>query len=73
MSCKQIESVIVVGAGIAGLGAARALAAAGVRVTVLEARGRVGGRLWLETLGDQNVDLGAQWLEGVKRNPIVAL
>ncbi|MFF5792374.1 flavin monoamine oxidase family protein [Paeniglutamicibacter sp. NPDC012692] len=39
---------IVVGAGAAGLGAARKIAAAGKRVLVLEARDRIGGRLWTD-------------------------
>jgi monoamine oxidase len=44
-------SVIVAGAGLAGLAAARELEARGAAVTVVEARGRVGGRVW--TLRDQ--------------------
>lgn len=56
--------VAVVGAGVAGLTAAERIAAAGRSVRVLEARGRVGGRLWSHPLGDDGrirVDLGATW------------
>ena len=41
--------VIVIGAGMAGLAAARRLADAGVQVTVVEARNRIGGRTWTDT------------------------
>ena len=55
--------VCVVGAGLAGLAAARALRAAGRQVVVLEARDRVGGRTLNAPIGDGKVvELGAQWV-----------
>ncbi|RMG12419.1 MAG: flavin monoamine oxidase family protein [Deltaproteobacteria bacterium] len=54
--------VVVVGAGFAGIRAARSLADAGVEVVVLEARDRVGGRTVNERVGETALDLGAQWL-----------
>ncbi|HEU0335664.1 MAG TPA: FAD-dependent oxidoreductase [Gaiellaceae bacterium] len=54
--------VAVVGAGVAGLTAATRLAAEGVDVVVLEARDRVGGRLWNVELGGEPNELGGQWV-----------
>ena len=65
--------VVVIGAGMAGLAAARQLADAGVNVTVLEARERIGGRMWTDTSLGMPIDLGAAWIHGTKGNPLVAL
>jgi len=66
--------VAVIGAGAAGLGAARRLDAAGLDVVVLEARARIGGRA--QTLSGPSgaaVDLGCGWLHSADRNPLAAL
>ncbi|MDN4481942.1 flavin monoamine oxidase family protein [Demequina lignilytica] len=69
-----MESVdtIVVGAGVAGLAAARLLALEGRRVVVLEARERVGGRVWTDRSGGHATDLGASWIHGVDGSPVAA-
>ena len=55
--------VIVIGAGMAGLAAASALQNAGVEVVVLEARDRIGGRVWTARLADgTTVYRGGAWL-----------
>ncbi len=55
--------VCVVGAGYAGLTAARDLSQAGKTVAVLEARDRVGGRIWTQGLaGGSSIDRGGAWL-----------
>ena len=68
------KSVIVIGAGVAGLSAAKALAQAGHRVTILEGRDRIGGRLHSSNAwADLPIDLGASWIHGTKDNPLTAL
>lgn len=57
-----MSRVIVVGAGVAGLSAARTLSRAGIEVTVVEARDRVGGRTLSQDLDGQRIDLGGQWI-----------
>lgn len=55
--------VVIIGAGLSGLYAARALAAAGVDVLVLEAQNRVGGRTRTTHLADGTcIDEGGQWV-----------
>lgn len=56
---------VVIGAGYAGLTAARRLAQAGRSVAVLEARDRVGGRVWTTTTaGGLRADIGGTWIGG---------
>ena len=65
--------VVVVGAGLAGLTAARLVAAAGHSVTVLEARGRVGGRAWNHDLGGGRVSERGATFAGPTQDHILAL
>ncbi|MCK6567422.1 MAG: FAD-dependent oxidoreductase [Anaerolineales bacterium] len=65
--------VLALGAGIAGLAVARALTERGRTVIVLEARNRIGGRLWTDSSLGLPLDLGASWIHGVEGNPIAEL
>ncbi len=60
--------VIVIGAGAAGVAAARALHDARVPVVLLEARDRIGGRAWTFRASDLPLDLGCGWLHSAGRN-----
>lgn len=63
------DQVVIIGAGAAGLAAARALSNAGVKVIILEARDRIGGRI-LSVADDQfpvPVELGAEFIHGMPR------
>lgn len=60
-------NAIVIGAGAAGLAAARALADAGRRVVILEARDRIGGRVWTDRIfGPTPVERGAEFIHGAR-------
>src|SRR5262245_26317383 len=66
-SGAERSTVVVVGAGAAGLASARRLTDAGVQVVVLEARNRVGGRTWSYDFGGgTTIDLGASWIHGTQ-------
>jgi monoamine oxidase len=73
MTMTETADVLVVGAGLAGLTAARKLTAAGRSVLVLEARDRVGGRIVNEDIGGGKiVEMGGQWA-GPTQDKILAL
>ena len=60
-----MDDVVVIGAGIAGLAAAHALVQAGYRVRVLEARDRIGGRIWTDdSPSDGPIERGAEFIHG---------
>lgn len=59
---RETCDVAVVGAGASGLTAARGLVAEGLDVIVLEARDRVGGRLWTRQVDGFTIELGGQWI-----------
>lgn len=68
------RTVVVIGAGIAGLAAARQLTTDGFRVIVLESRDRPGGRIWTDNTLGTAVDLGAAWIHGdSSSNPLMKM
>lgn len=75
-SCNEENNgvrVAVIGAGIAGLAAARRLKDAGYDVLVYEGSDQIGGRIKTDRSQGFAFDLGASWIHGVNGNPITAL
>ena len=66
--------IVVIGAGAAGIAAARRIMAANRKVIVIEATGRVGGRCLTDsTTFDVPFDLGARWMHNPETNPMIKL
>ncbi|MEP7197410.1 MAG: FAD-dependent oxidoreductase [Saprospiraceae bacterium] len=75
LKSKKPKSVIVIGAGFSGLAAAYKLSKMGIKVTVLEARNRVGGRVFShqpKSGNGQVIELGAEWV-GNSHERLIAL
>jgi hypothetical protein len=68
-AAPRAQRVLVLGAGVAGLAAARTLADRGLKVTVLEGRDRIGGRVWTR----DGLDFGAHWIHGTEGNPLTTV
>ena len=66
----NVERVIVIGAGFAGLAAANALTTAGIPCVVLEGHDRIGGRAHTVDVGDSPVDVGCSWITEPVGNPM---
>ncbi|CAL7951393.1 unnamed protein product [Xylocopa violacea] len=73
--CKPEPTVVIIGAGMAGLSAAHRLAQCGLQnFTILEATDRPGGRIHSCWLGDVVAEMGATWIEGgCVANPVFTL
>ena len=72
MPSDDIE-MLIVGAGAAGIAAARRLHDAGVDCLLIEARDRLGGRAYTAQAGGFALDLGCGWLHSADRNPWIAI
>ena len=64
MAPARKPETLIIGAGISGLATARALAESGHRVTILEARNRIGGRIFTQRSGNEVIELGAEFVHG---------
>ncbi|KAF2014943.1 amine oxidase [Aaosphaeria arxii CBS 175.79] len=69
----RVPHVCIVGAGAAGLRCADVLLQQGVKVTILEGRNRIGGRLCQSSSLGHMVDLGPNWIHGTDDNPFLDL
>ncbi|MBT5582058.1 MAG: NAD(P)-binding protein [Acidimicrobiaceae bacterium] len=69
MRVAGLDDIVVVGAGMSGLSAARWLSDEGVSVAaILEARDRIGGRVFTDHSLGSAVDMGASWIQGINGN-----
>lgn len=73
LASSRVPRVAVVGAGIAGLRCCDVLARSGLKVTLFEARNRIGGRVHQVESGGYLMDMGPNWIHGTNGNPIMNL
>ena len=67
---RRIYDIIIVGAGISGLAAADNLIDSGKDVLILEARDRIGGRIWSHLWNGVTIEEGANWIHTSDANPL---
>lgn len=67
------NSILIIGAGLAGLAAANHLAQHGISSKILEARQRPGGRIWVDRTLGVPLGKGAAWIHGIEGNPLAEL
>ena len=70
---SKMPNTAIIGAGVSGLRCADLLLKSGAKVTIFEARNRVGGRLYQRESGGFLMDMGANWIHGTNKNPIAKL
>ena len=73
MNKLRKKKIIIIGAGIAGLSACNQLVDYGFDTVILEARNRIGGRIWIDNSIGSPIGLGASWIHGIDGNPIAEL
>ena len=64
MITSKSTKVVIIGAGAAGIGAAEFLHKNGIDFIVVEARERLGGRIWKQDFQSYGVEMGANWIHG---------
>ena len=67
---SKVKNVIIIGAGISGLAAARKLQKNGFNVTILEAKNYIGGRIKADVFNGIKLEMGASWVHGQIDNPV---
>lgn len=73
MGSVKTPKIAIIGAGVSGLRCADVLLQHGAKVTVFEARDRIGGRVHQGTFGGYSYDIGANWIHSPNENPILGI